>query len=149
MKLKTECWQLGFLCGLVFSASSLSVGAEEKEHLKVIAPDLIVESFEGGKFPKHHAPSDKPKKVIFIPTKESKDPGFTYGYRIKLKTTRKEVNVKEQFEAFPAKSVGRMEKPIDGCIYRDWEDEALTVPNYWVKVWLEDVELPTLHVSRK
>lgn len=127
---------------------STSCPAKEQKPILVMAPDLVVESCQVGRFNCDHSPSRVPsEKVIFTPSKVSD--GGCYGYRIKLRTSQKKVKISEEFELFPEKSVGRMETPVNGIIYRDWPDTGVHKGPHWIKVWVNDVELPTLHYTRK
>jgi hypothetical protein len=122
--------------------------AKEQKPILVIAPDLIIESCQVGKFRCDLSPTRVPiSKVQFTPSDVSD--GGCYGYRIKLRTTRKQVKISEEFELFKEKSVGRLETPVDGIIYRDWDDAGLHKGPHTVKVWVDDIELPTLHYTRK
>lgn len=141
--------KISFLLTVLALMSVAAFSEAAVQPLKIIAPDLVVESCELGKFPDHHAPSDKQNKVIFIPTIVSKCCGYSFGYRIKLRTTRKQVKIAEQFEGFPSTPAGRMETPKNGLIYRDWDDGGVRKGPYWVRIWVEDVELPVLHCVRK
>ncbi|MBZ0188069.1 MAG: hypothetical protein K8F91_17610 [Candidatus Obscuribacterales bacterium] len=61
---------------------------KENNPLKVIAPDLVVESFECGEFPDGPKELD-PANEHFVPKKKTR--GGFIGYRLKLKTDRKEI----------------------------------------------------------
>jgi hypothetical protein len=138
----------GLVIGSVGCLQPSNSVAKEKP-LAVIAPDLVVESCEIGEYPwwEFSPVQTTTEKVRFRPTKISH--GGPYGYRIKLRTTRKEIKISDEFELFQTKSPGRMEKPVNGLIYRDWPDTGNKPGPHWVKVWVEDVELPTLNYVRK
>lgn len=57
-------------------------------------------------------------RFIPVPSNLASEGGCEYGFRIKLRTSRKKVRVYRTF-------------------------------NYWVKVWVEDTQLPTLNYRLK
>src|SRR5277367_6518977 len=108
-----------FVVASVLSATA--VFAKSEKALVQIAPDLSVVSCEVGRFPCDLGPTRVPsQKVKFFPSTVSD--GGCYGYRIKLRTSRKQVKISEEFELFQEKSVGRLETPVNGIIYRDWPE---------------------------
>jgi hypothetical protein len=131
--------------------------AKPSAPLKVIAPDLIVESLEFGKFPSGYGPHDlPPNKVKFIPVPRRivSEESYSYGYRIKLKTTRPTVLIWQAFDSWPEnpkqKGQGRHEKPsANGCIYETWPLDGVRNGPRWVKVWVENIELPKLTYTVK
>ena len=133
---------------------------EHKEPLKVIAPDLIVESCEFGKFPHKFAPMDEVphEKVKFIPTNIAEGFGYSYGYRLVLKTSRKKVHWTHVVGASPgvdpSKAKPRKIQPEkvtgDGIFYFNFPIVAgYGKGKYWIKVWVEDEPLPVMYYTVK
>ncbi len=133
---------LAFLMLLNFASTT----AKETKPLKVIAPDLIVESLDFGKYPDgKDSHSVKPRSVNFIPVPShvASSEGYVYGYRLKLKTTRSKVLLNQAFDKSP-KGSGWAAKPTDGFIYEDWPLDGVRNGKHSVSVWVEGVALPTL-----
>lgn len=143
-----------------FLAPELSYAKRESKPVKVIAPDLIVESFEFGKFPDKFCPMNNipHENIKFIPCKIVKGIGYNWGYRLKLKTSRTKIKLCSDGDYLsqrgpeaakphlPFKDVNAIEVPQDGFFYDD--RYVLTFGfrkgQYWTKVWIEGVELPPL-----
>lgn len=91
--------------------------------LKELAPDLKVLSAEFGRFPTDKGPRNlNGRDVVFQKTNKVKGVGFSYGWRIKLDTSRKSVDVYEVWDG--KKTVpeqGRAYEVKDGYIYHDWD----------------------------
>lgn len=148
---------IAFGLGSLYCTSS----AKETAPLKVIAPDLIVESVDFGKFPPGHGPLDdgmKPNEYRFIPLSKhlANQKAFGYGYRIRLKTDREKVRIFQGVDApfnlgklTPKKGDGTYEKPVNGAIYKEFLMDGLKNGNYNVYLWVEDVELPKLEYTVK
>jgi hypothetical protein len=121
-----------------------AVFAKTKQALEEIATDLVVESFEFGKFPNGKDPhSVDPDKVVFIPVPSASEEGFAYGYRLKLKTSRPQILLNQAFDK-SAKGLGWKAKPLDGIIYEEWPLDGVRNGQHKVTVWIEGKQLPTL-----
>jgi hypothetical protein len=127
--------------------------AKEEKLPRAIAPDLVVESFEFGKFPTGHGPHEvSAEEVRFIPVPNRIVSGASnceYGCRIKLRTNRHDVRIYRTFNTpvptEPKKGEGYMVKPTSGgAIYETWLLDGFKSGTYWMKMWVEDVELPKL-----
>ncbi|MBZ0187993.1 MAG: hypothetical protein K8F91_17225 [Candidatus Obscuribacterales bacterium] len=116
---------------------------ERKKELKIIAPDLIVESFEFGEF--RNGPEEvPPEKEKFAPTTSTK--GGWVGYRLKLKTTRKKVRWYHQIDSTKGKE--HTEDVCNGSIYFKWPIvDGYPRGRHLVKGWLERIELPAAHFT--
>lgn len=120
--------------------------AKEPTPLKVIAPDVVVESFEFGKYPSGkdpHAVDATKVKFIPVPSLIASEEGYFYGYRLKLKTTRTKVFLNQAFGK-SAKGLGWYAKPNNGIIYEEWLLDGVRNGKRSVMVWVEGVELPPL-----
>jgi hypothetical protein len=94
--------------------ASNAVFAKTKQPLEEIATDLIVESFEFGKYPNGKDPhSVGADKVVFIPVSAASEEGFAYGYRLKLKTSRPQISMNQAFDQ-STKGLGWKAKPLNG-----------------------------------
>jgi len=123
-------------CGVVF--------AKTNQPPEEIASDLVVESFEFGKFPNGKDPhSVGPDKVVFIPAPSALEEGFAYGYRLKLKTSRPQILLNQAFDN-SVKGLGWKAKPLNGIIYEDWPLDGVRNGQHKVSVWIEGKQLPTL-----
>src|SRR5271170_3816372 len=75
---------------IIMFLAAAAVAAPETKPLKVIAPDLIIESAEYGAF------VPRGDVTMFVPTTNIARPDLAqYGWRLKLKTTRNEVHWSE------------------------------------------------------
>ncbi len=147
---------LSLLCCATTSGAMASngnvVNHNAKQPLKVIAPDLVVESFEFGKFPNGKGPLDRVKpeqyKFIPVPSHIANEVGYAYGYRLKLRTTRPTVRLFQSCSSpCPAKfhkGDGYTAKVYKGAIYDEWLVDGFRNVPHWVQVWIEDFELPKL-----
>jgi hypothetical protein len=142
-----------FIATALFLGYSNIAKAETKP-LKVVAPDLVVESFEFGKYTEGKGPIDDHSgksnyEFIPVPSNVAKETGCGYGYRIRLKTHRTKIrigqSVDKPFPHEPKKGEGRQTTPVDGCIYDEWLLDGFKNGSYSVRVWVEDVELPKLN----
>lgn len=91
----------------------------------VVAPDLSITAAEFGAFPFKKGPRDlKGKHVVFKPTDKVKESGFSYGYRLTLKTSRKQVRVFQKWSSHPDQKLqpGDPVDVVDGYIYSDWDE---------------------------
>jgi len=140
---------------LAASLASLAWCKESKKPLKVIAPDLIVESFDFGEFP--DGPKDQPASKERFHSTSLTHGGFI-GYRIKLKTDRKTVKLSHKIGSFRGSGPESAMKhktdaivPIDnGVICNKWVITAgYPRGKYWVKVWLEGKALPAVSYTIK
>lgn len=144
---------------LVFMLLGCPTWAKEEQPLKVISPDLIVESFEFGKFPEGKAPMDEVpnSKVKFFPTTVVKGRGFSYGYRLKLKTSRKQINWTHTVGSFARKKSDEATKGKEklhdvenGVVYFNFPIvDGFKKGKYWIKGWIEGQELPVLSYTVK
>jgi hypothetical protein len=115
--------------------------AQESWQPVTVAPDLKVMSAEFGAFPAGKGPKDrKGKAVVFTPTDKADKAGFSYGWRIKLRTPRKTVHVYPVWgdHATDQKvQLGSAETIVDGYIYRDWDEVGAAKPRHSVTVYIE------------
>lgn len=119
--------------------------SKSREPLLVIAPDLIVESFEFGEFP-DGAKEPDPGKERFIP--KQKTPGGFIGYRLKLRTSRKEITWRHQLDTIEGKN--HKESVNNGTIYCKWVIVAgFPKGKHTLRGWVEDVELPPITYTVK
>lgn len=135
---------LALILATLFVASPM-FARDGSKPLKEIAPDLVVESFDFGKFPVGHGPGDVPaEKVKFIPVKVVKKNklGFSYGYRLKVKTPRPKILWRHKMRV-----EGRdHEIPISsGLYYKDWDIvSGYPKGRYEIRGWVEGIELPAI-----
>lgn len=97
--------------------------AGAKDSTKSISNDLGIERAEFGRFPNGKGPRDlKGKNVVFRPSHKVDAIGFSYGWRIKLKTSQKSVHVFEIWDDRKTeRGLGDPIKVVDGFIYHDWD----------------------------
>lgn len=134
---------LAITAASTFAAAPL-IG-KEKKPLKVVAPDLVVESFEFGEFPDGAKELD-PTKERFIPKK--KTPGGFIGYRLKLKTNRKEITWRRDLDETKGKD--HKEKVVNGLVYEKWVVVAgFPKGKHVIRGWIEGVELPPITYTIK
>lgn len=115
-----------------------------------ISNQLSVKSIEFGCFPAGFSPVEtKLNQVKFIPLANpvASRCGYSYGYRVRLVTTLTTVrlssssmNNSENHKA-GAGDVTKIEK---GCIYGTWPLDGVSNGKYWIKVWINDVQLPVI-----
>ncbi|HMP54315.1 MAG TPA: hypothetical protein PKD05_22410 [Candidatus Melainabacteria bacterium] len=126
----------------ILALQVFSVASAKDAYLATIAPDLKVVSAQFGAFPADKGPGErKGKDVVFKRTNHVKEVGFSYGWRIKLDTSRKSVRVYaiwDDRESKPGK--GESVEIVDGYIYQDWDVVMGTRKGkHTVEVFLEGV----------
>lgn len=133
-----------------------AIAKTPEKPLATIAPDLIVEALEFGKFPDGKSPFEvSADKVKFIPVPSgiANEGGCEYGFRLKVKTKSKAIRLYKTFNTpkprEPKKGDGYTVSPVNGAIYECWHLDGFKNGDYWVKVWLEDKELPKLAYKLK
>lgn len=154
----TRCFSLVLALLLAASLAASPVWCkEQKKPLKVIAPDLIVESFEFGEFP--NGPKEVPaSEEKFVPKHTTK--GGFIGYRLKLKTTRERVKWCSKTGLCKGKDPAKAKinqgyenfyiEPENGLYY----SKRVLAGNYpkgkyWIKGWIEGKALPILYYTVK
>lgn len=115
-----------------------------------ISNQLSVKSIEFGCFPAGFSPVETNRnQVKFIPLANpvASRRGYSYGYRVRLATTLKTVRVSsssmnnnENHKAGDGDAT-EIEK---GCIYGTWPLDGISNGKYWIKVWINDVQLPVI-----
>jgi hypothetical protein len=119
-----------------------SVYAKDAQPLKVIAPDLIVETAEYGAF------VSKGGVTKFVPTTTIGRPGLgEYGWRLKLKTTRDSVHWSETGDNGPKLVHVFTSKPEHGYIehHLDWVNGIKG--KFAITVNVENVPVKTFTVT--
>lgn len=111
-----------------------------------VAKDITVVSAEFGAFPFQKGPQTlRGRKVVFSPTNDVNKIGFSYGWRIKLKTPRRAVRVYEVWNgAKQGTGEGEDVQIVDGYIYHDWDVVMGTRKGkHTVEVFIEGVPVKT------
>jgi len=110
-----------------------------------VAPDLTVLSVEFGKFAPHHAPieTDDVSRTVFTPCTSVDDSHCYWGFRVRVKSTRKKV----RFSISDAFGKGdpvmqKQETPFNGYLYSSGWDivQGFRIPGivYKPTVFIED-----------
>jgi hypothetical protein len=123
-----------------------SSGSKDLRLPVTLAPDLKIVSAEFGAFPDGKGPKERQGKTVeFVPTNRVRKVGYSYGWRIKLETPRKAVNVYEIWETRnPQPGKGEMVSVADGYIYDDWDVVMGTRPGkHTLTVCVEHVPVKT------
>lgn len=131
-----------FILISIFALQVFSVASAKDAYLATIAPDLKVVSAQFGAFPADKGPGErKGKDVVFKRTNHVKEVGFSYGWRIKLDTSRKSVRVYEIWDEQQKKpGKGQSVEIVDGLIFDDWDVVMGTRKGkHTVEVFLEGV----------
>jgi len=149
----------GYLCQIALAAvialsslSNFSVGAKNGGPLKLITPDLSVQSVEFGKFPKGLSPNDVGvSRARFIPTTEAGEHGFWYGYRVVVNTNRTRILLRDTSDVkthVERGDQGTYVKPVDGVVYKCWDIvDGFPAGKHWIQVWIENKKLPRLNYN--
>lgn len=131
-----------FILISILALQVFSVASAKDAYLATIAPDLKVVSAQFGAFPADKGPGErKGKDVVFKRTNHVKEVGFSYGWRIKLDTSRKSVRVYEIWDEQQKKpGKGQSVEIVDGLIFDDWDVVMRTRKGkHSVEVFLEGV----------
>lgn len=131
-----------FILISILALQVFSVASAKDAYLATIAPDLKVVSAQFGAFPADKGPGErKGKDVVFKRTNHVKEVGFSYGWRIKLDTSRKSVRVYEIWDEQQKKpGKGQSVEIVDGLIFDDWDVVMGTRKGkHTVEVFLEGV----------
>jgi hypothetical protein len=121
--------------------AAAAVAATETKPLKVIAPDLIVESAEYGAF------VPRGDVTMFVPLTTIRRPELgQYGWRLKLKTTRKEVHWSETGGKAPKLIHVFTSRPVHGYIdhHLDWVSSK---GKFAITVNVENIPVKTFTVT--
>jgi len=118
-----------FAIAILFTLSTFTSTFAQSENWRLpvqIEPDIKVISVDFGAFPKGKGPHDlKGQQVVFKKTQNVDKEGYSYGWRMKLDTTRKEVHINEawgEHESDEKKPPGALEDVVDGYVYHDWDE---------------------------
>jgi len=129
---------------LVVSAAPATPKELARKPLKVIAPDLIVESFEFGEFPDGAKKLD-PATERFHPTQTTR--GGFIGYRLKLKTSRDSIIWRRSLDEKIGKDHDE-KVAAGGLIYEKWIiTEGFPKGRHAIRGWIEGVELPAIYYT--
>lgn len=140
-----------FLGSLLLLLACFQCPVESRQNTVASATDFSVNAFEFGRFPEGHSPSDHAKgEIKFEALKRpiANKVGYSYGYRIRIKSRKAFVRVLNSSTLIPRdppSGRGKLTKIDEGAIYYDWPIDGFSNGKYLVKVWLNDVPLPPLH----
>ncbi|HEY9871497.1 MAG TPA: hypothetical protein V6D08_20235 [Candidatus Obscuribacterales bacterium] len=134
--------EFSFVLLLLLFAGIVLCAAKESVPLKVIAPDLVIESVEQGEFLDDPADPRHFRRTDVVPRKNR----YLFGWRMKVKTTRKSILVQERGPAGKGHNgVPFQAVPKHGYIFQASDIVAGVSPGkYSATIYVENVPVTTV-----